>query len=191
MTTPRDVLDFWFGAPDAPHFGASRPEWFVKDDDFDTAIRARFGAAVDLALRGGLEDWPADFAGALALVILLDQFPRNIYRGSAKMFDGDVRARAVASQALELAAITSATPQQRMFLYLPFEHSEERRDQALSVHLFDSMPDSPDKENWIDYALKHKAIVDRFGRFPHRNDILGRSSTPEEIEFLKGPDSGF
>jgi len=111
MTTPRDVLDFWFGAPDAPHFGASRPEWFVKDDDFDTAIRARFGAAVDLALRGGLEDWPADFAGALALVILLDQFPRNIYRGSAKMFDGDVRARAVASQALELAAITSATPQ--------------------------------------------------------------------------------
>lgn len=191
ITSPRDVLDFWFGAPDGAEFGAPREAWFIKNDDFDAAIRRRFGDAVEAALNGGLEDWRGDFDGALALIILLDQFPRNIYRGTAKMYAGDLRARTVAATALELALDKPLLPVQRLFLYLPFEHSEEIQDQRFSVKLFEAMPEVPEKERWVEYAKKHEEIVARFGRFPHRNDILGRPGTAEEQEFLKGADSGF
>jgi uncharacterized protein (DUF924 family) len=191
MTTPRDVLNFWFGEPDDPYYGSSRPEWFVRNDDFDAAIRERFGDAVETALNGGFEKWRDDFAGALSLTILLDQFPRNIYRGTAKMFAGDLRSRTVVARALEYALDTPLSPCQRLFLYLPFEHSEEPQDQIFCIQLFEAMPNVPEKGQWLEYARKHKEIIDRFGRFPHRNEVLGRPSTPEEIEFLKQPGSGF
>jgi uncharacterized protein (DUF924 family) len=191
ITSPRDVLDFWFGGPEGADFGSPRPEWFSKSDDFDGAILERFGDAVETALNGGFEEWSRDFDGALARIILLDQFPRNIFRGSAKMYAGDLRARTVAGLALEFAIDTPPSAVQRLFLYLPFEHSEDLQDQEYSVSLFEAMPNVAEKERWLDYAIRHRDIVARFDRFPHRNKILGRPSTPEELEFLAQPDSGF
>jgi len=191
IISPRDVLDFWFGAPGDADFGASRAAWFSQSDAFDEAIKTRFGAAVDQALEGGFEDWRADFDGALALIILLDQFPRNIHRGTAKMYAGDIRARAVSASAMEIVPDAAVAPVQRLFLYLPFEHSEEMPDQEFSVQLFRAMPDVSDKARWLDYAIRHQEIIARFGRFPHRNEILARPSTPEEHEYLQEADSGF
>jgi len=192
ITSPGNVLDFWFGAPGSPEFGAPRPAWFRQSDDFDAEIKTRFGQAVEAALTDGLEDWRQDIDGRLALILLLDQFPRNIFRGTAKMFAGDPRARSVAAKAIAAGADKTLLPVQQTFLYLPFEHSEDAQDQAYSVQLFEAMPDDvAEKANWLDYAIRHKAIIDRFARFPHRNEVLGRLSTPQEVEFLQEPDSGF
>ncbi len=192
ITSPRNVLDFWFGAPGSSEFGAPRPAWFRQSDDFDAEIKTRFGQAVEAALADGLDDWCQDIDGTLALILLLDQFPRNIFRGTAKMFAGDSRARSVAAKAIAVGADKTLLPVQQTFLYLPFEHSEDAEDQAYCVQLFEALPDDvAEKANWLDYAIRHQAIINRFARFPHRNEVLGRPSTPQEVEFLKQPDSGF
>ncbi len=191
ITSPRDVLDFWFGAPGSSEFGAARPAWFRQSDDFDAEIKTRFGQAVEAALTDGFEDWRQDIDGTLALILLLDQYPRNIFRGTAKMFAGDPRARSVAAKAIADGADKTLLAVQQTFLFLPFEHSEDAEDQAYSVQLFEAMPEVAEKANWLAYARRHKAIIDRFARFPQRNEVLGRSSTPEEIDFLKQSDSGF
>lgn len=181
------ILTFWFGTPDLDAAVDFREAWFKRSDDFDSAIRDNFAGDVERAIRGDLDDLAQTPAGALALLILLDQFPRNLFRGTAKAFAGDVRARKIAEQALKHDFDRAMHAHHRIFLYLPFEHSEAMADQERSVALFASLDDP----RAYDYALRHKAVIDRFGRYPHRNAALGRASTPEEVEFLKTPGSSF
>jgi uncharacterized protein (DUF924 family) len=184
--TADDVLDFWFqGDPAAWR----EQRWFQRDDAFDAEIRARFALAVESARDGALDAWAATAAGALALVIVLDQFPRNIHRGSHLAFAGDAHARRIAGRALSWAG--GLAPVQRVFLYLPFEHSEDLADQDRSVALFETLRGEGAVESAIDYAHRHREVIARFGRFPHRNAALGRTSTAEEEAYLAQPGSGF
>jgi uncharacterized protein (DUF924 family) len=172
----RDVLAFWFGAdPKA---------WFEKNPAFDEEIRSRFLPLYESAARGELAAWRDEPASCLALVILLDQFPRNLFRGNARAFATDARAREAARVIVARGWDKSMTPEERTFAYLPFEHSEALEDQELSMRLFEGNPN-------FEWARKHWEIIRRFGRFPHRNAALGRASTPEEIAFLKEPGSNF
>lgn len=182
------VLAFWFG--DGPE-DVPRKVWFAKDDEFDRVCRERFAASHAAASAGELDHWQDTPAGALALIVLLDQLSRNIHRGTAAAFAQDARALAVARSAVERGFDRQLTPLRRMFVYLPFEHSEDRADQARSVALFESLRGNPWLDEAIDYAHRHQAVIDRFGRFPHRNAILGRESTAAELEYLATPGSGF
>ena len=184
--TPDDVLAFWF----ADGSGVWREVWFKRTDQFDTACRG-FRDALAAALRGALDGWAASPRGALALVILLDQFPRNIHRGSRLAFAGDPAARAIADAAITAGFERALTPVERVFLYLPFEHSEDLADQDRSVALFETLAGEPDMARTIDYAHRHRDVIRRFGRFPHRNAILGRTNTPAEDIYLAEPGAGF
>ncbi len=181
------ILTFWFGTPDPALPVDYRPAWFEKNEAFDAEIRRDFGAAVERAIAGELDGMADDAGGALALLLLLDQFPRNLFRGTARAFAGDARARRIAARALARGDEAQLSPRHRAFLYLPFEHSESLADQERSVALFATLDDPLS----YDYAVRHRDVIARFGRFPHRNAALGRSSTPEEIEFLKTPGSSF
>jgi uncharacterized protein (DUF924 family) len=188
----QQVLDFWFGAPGDERHLKPRAEWFRKDAAFDTAIRLRFGATIDAALSGSLDRWADDPPSAVALIVVLDQFTRNAFRDSARMFAGDSRALAVAKAFTASGADRDLPGVMRQFVYLPFEHSEDLADQHESMRLFEQLArDEPALGDLPEWARKHLDIVARFGRFPHRNAILGRASTPEEVEFLKRPGSGF
>ncbi|HMO47309.1 MAG TPA: DUF924 family protein [Rubrivivax sp.] len=187
-----EVLDFWFGRPGEPFHLHSRPEWFRKDPAFDAAILARFGALIEAALRGELQGWAAQPLPALAQVIVLDQFTRNTRRGTAGMFAGDARALAAARALVQSGDHRRLPGVMRQFVYLPFEHAEALADQHESMRLFAQLAtDEPALAGLVEWAHKHLVIIERFGRFPHRNAALGRASTPEEIEFLKQPDSSF
>lgn len=169
--SPNDILSFWRAA--------GPKSWFAKDDGFDAACR-RFAPAVEAAARGELAAWMRTLEGALALVLLLDQFPRNLYRGGARAFAADPLARQAAAAAIA-AGYDQATPlPERIFFYLPFEHSEDAADQARSMALFEATGD----EDFIRYARLHRDIIERFGRFPHRNAALGREDTPQETLYL-------
>lgn len=185
MTEPSDILDFWFAGDPA----ARRPVWFRKDEAFDAGC-ARFVGAHDSAKRGELDRWAETPDGALALLILLDQLSRNLHRGSPEAFAADPKARAIAAAAIAKGFDRALTPVQRMFVYLPFEHSEDRADQDRSVALFESIRDALGGET-ADYAVRHRDVIQRFGRFPHRNAVLGRASTPEEEAYLAEPGAGF
>ena len=186
------VLDFWFGRPGDAHHLQPRDEWFRKDEAFDAAIGARFGTLIGEALRGGLAHWAAQPLGALATIIVLDQFTRNSARGTAGMFAGDARALAAAQALVAGGADRALAGVQRQFVYLPFEHAEDLTMQRESMRLFAQLGrDEPALAGLLEWARKHEEIIERFGRFPHRNAALGRASTPEEIEFLKQPGSGF
>ena len=190
----RAVLDFWFLPPDQPGHGRFRPEWFRKDAAFDDAIRSCFAGLVEEALGGGLRDWESEAEGALARILLLDQFTRTLFRGSARAFAGDAQALTLAQQLVSGGRDKNLPPLKRMFVFLPFEHSEALLDQERSVALFAALRrEAQDKalDAAYVYAERHRDIVERFGRFPHRNDILERVSTPEEIAFLKEPGSSF
>lgn len=173
----QEIVDFWREA--GPKL------WFKHDLAFDEAIRVRFEAVHHAAARGELNDWAVTATGALGLLLLLDQFPRNMYRGSAHSYATDPLARSVARGAVEAGLDQEVEPELRPFFYLPFEHSEDLADQAHAVQLCERLGD-PDTLKW---AKLHREIILRFGRFPHRNPMLGRESTPEEIQFLK--DGGF
>ena len=186
------VLDFWFGAPDTTGFGTDRPEWWRKDPAFDAEIRERFGASIERALRGELDAWASRAESALAQILLLDQLTRNAFRDTPRAFAGDARALDAARAMVGTQQDLALPPSQRRFVYLPFEHAEGSAMQAESVRLFARLAESePAQAEALDYARRHQAIVDRFGRFPHRNAILGRRSTAEEIDFLKQPGSSF
>lgn len=185
----RAILEFWFGAGDAP-----RAEWFRKDADFDARIRARFGAQVERALGGALLEWDAAPAGALARILLLDQFTRNIFRDTPRAFAGDAQALHVAESLVAAGRDKNLSPFQRWFAYLPFEHSESLLNQERSVALFAGLRREMQHEAFdsaYDYAVRHREVIERFGRFPHRNAILGRESTVDEIGFLRQPGSSF
>lgn len=187
----KEVLAFWFGAPDAPDHGQARAAWFKKDPAFDDGIRASFGALHDRAVAGELEAWAEDTRGCLALIILLDQFSRNLYRDDPRAFATDNRARALARHAIERGYDRAVLSEMRTFFYLPFEHSEALEDQNLSIRLFKGNDGVADHASKRDYARRHYDVIARFGRFPHRNALLRRASTPEELEFLKHTPSGF
>jgi len=184
-----EVIHFWFGSPPGEQ---ARPEWFRKDPAFDERIRTLFGAQVERALAGDLRAWDATPTGALARIVLLDQFTRNLFRGTAKAFAGDALALAAAQAMVARGDDRWLCGVMRSFVYLPFEHSEELAMQAESLRLYARLaadhPERADNEIW---AKKHEVIVARFGRFPHRNEALGRVSTAEEVAFLKEPGSSF
>ena len=181
------VLEFWFG--EAP--GVARAEWFRKDPAFDAEIRRRFGELHARAARRGMEAWRASPEPNLALVIVLDQFSRNLYRDDARAFAQDAYALECAVDAIGRKDDLGLLPVQRQFLYLPFEHSESLDDQEKGLELMRSLEAFEATRGVAEWAARHRDIVARFGRFPHRNAALGRASTPEEIEFLKQPGSGF
>ncbi len=186
------VLDFWFGAPGSADYGSARKAWFAKDEAFDQEIRDHFGASIEQALRGEHEGWVTGAHTALAQILLLDQFTRNAFRGTVRAFAGDARALAAASRMVGSRQDEALPPLLREFVYMPFEHAESLATQDEAVRLFTRLvAGTGDPEDLLGYALRHRAIIERFGRFPHRNHILGRQSTAEEILFLKQPGSGF
>ena len=173
---PDAVLEFWFQR--------DRKDWFTKDAAFDTEIRTRFLPLYELAAGGGLAAWMEEPRSCLALVIVLDQFPRNMFRGSARAFAADAIALEAARAIVARGWDRALSPDERTFAYLPFEHSENLQDQERSLRLFEG------NENF-EWARKHHEVIRRFGRFPHRNAALGRASTTEEIAFLAQPGSSF
>lgn len=189
----QEVLDFWFGAPGSAAYGEERDAWFRKDDAFDSEIRARFGDVIAQAVAGGLRDWDDEGPqGVLARIIVLDQFTRNARRGTPGAFEGDALALSAARKLVETGAYRDLAPVQRSFAFMPFEHAEEPRAQEQAVELFTELAHETGKyANSLDYAHRHRGVIARFGRFPHRNAILGRASTPEEAEYLRQPGSGF
>ena len=191
MSTPGEILDFWFGREGEEGHGAFREAWFTKDPEFDREVRDRFEGAYEEAAAGNLEHWKDEARSCLALIILLDQFPRNMFRGDPKTYATDDKAREAARHAVEQAYDRELLPYGRLFLYLPFEHSEDLEDQRFSVELFRGLAAEMGSEDLLGYAVRHLEIVEQFGRFPHRNEILGRATTPEEAEFLREPDSSF
>lgn len=187
-----DVLSFWFGPPEAGDHNAPRAAWFRKDPAFDALIAQRFGATIEVALAGGLPAWSAQPQGALALILLLDQFTRNAFRGQARAFAGDALALALAQHVVTAGWDRALPGVQRQFVYLPFEHAEDRAMQTESLRLFAALGEAhPALGELLDWARRHADIIERFGRFPHRNEVLGRVSTAEELEFLRQPGSGF
>lgn len=172
LTNPRAVLDFWREA--------GPEKWFAKDDAFDEACRTRFLPTYEAAARGDLNEWELTPEGSLAIVLLLDQFPRNMFRGTKDVYKTDPAALLAAERAIERGYDEKVDPEFRRFFYLPFMHSESLRHQQRSVALNETLGE--DSAKW---ARHHHEIVARFGRFPHRNAILGRETTPEEEDFLK------
>jgi uncharacterized protein (DUF924 family) len=167
-----DVLAFWRAA--------GEKKWFAKDDAFDAEIRTRFLPTYEAAARGELADWEATPEGALALAIVLDQFPRNMFRGDARAFAADATARAVADRAIQRGFDAKVPVDERLFFYLPFEHSESMVDQERSCALVKTLGNA----DLLHWAELHADIIRRFGRFPHRNAVLGRATTPDEKAYL-------
>ncbi len=196
---PREVLEFWFGRADdeAQVLRTHAPLWFRKSAELDAEITMRFGAVVAAASQGGLNEWSDTAQGVLARIILVDQFRRNIHRNSAAAFEADARARAWTLDGIERGLDRQLRPVERTFFYLPLEHAEDRTLQARCVQLFEALRDSVPEplreafEGYLAYARAHRDIIERFGRFPHRNALLARPSSPEEIAFLAEPGSSF
>jgi uncharacterized protein (DUF924 family) len=179
MTRAQDVLDFWFDP-------ATEAGWWRRSDAFDARIAERFGALHEAATRCELWPWRTNADGRLAEIIVLDQFSRNLHRDSARAFAADPLALALAQEAVAAGLHTGLDARRRVFMLMPYMHSEARTIHEEALRLFADCPAGN-----LDYERRHKAIVDRFGRYPHRNAVLGRASTPEEIEFLKTPGSSF
>lgn len=187
---PRSVLDFWFGASGSPASGQVRALWFTKSEATDADIRERFGVTIDAALRGDLDQWASSPEGTLALILLLDQFTRNVFRDTPRAFAGDAAALGHARDLVYSGADRRLGTLQRWFIYMPFEHSEDLVDQYESLRLFADLAHDGESAP-LEWARKHFEVIRRFGRFPHRNAILGRASTPEETDFLSRPGSRF
>jgi uncharacterized protein (DUF924 family) len=200
----RAVLDCWFGEPDSPEFGAQRKLWFSRDKAFDAMLRERFGALIEAANRVGSapenaatpdptpDRWQATPLGSLALIIVLDQFSRNCYRHTPRAFAADHKALQVAQRLIASGGdrlLPSA--HHRAFAYLPFEHDETLASQRQSLRLFKQLEAEPGGKSYYRFAERHAAIIERFGRFPHRNAVLGRASTADEIAFLSKRGSSF
>ncbi|MEO7493526.1 MAG: DUF924 family protein [Massilia sp.] len=189
----REILDFWFLPAGAEGYGQPRNVWFTKDAAFDAMIGERFGATITLALGGGLREWDeAGPRGVLARILVLDQFTRNAFRERPESFAGDPLALAAATALVDSGAHLQLSPLERWFAYMPFEHTEDAAMQERSVALFTELAQQYEGfAGTLDYAHRHRGVIARFGRFPHRNAILGRASTPEELAYLSQPGSGF
>lgn len=192
MSRAAEILDFWFGplGPDGFPREDRTTLWFRGGREVDEAIRARFAVDVERAARGERDAWGGTARGRLALILLLDQFPRNLFRGTPQAFAHDARAVAHALAGLAAGQDRELAPVERAFFYLPFEHAEDRALQRRSVEAYENLvrafpAQAARLRGFLDYAVRHREIVERFGRFPHRNAILGRASTPEELAFLE------
>lgn len=195
------ILDLWFGKTEPGNVPPEKIQkmWWTPDRSLDSFLRQKYETDLKKAAAGELEHWKETSRGTLALIILLDQFPRNIYRGTPEAFSFDGMALSVAEEGIKKGYDRKLHPVMRIFFYLPYMHSEDPEYQERCVELFKMLESEfNDNEgirsvisNSLDFAVRHKEVIDRFGRFPHRNEILGRKSTPEEIEFLKQPGSSF
>ncbi|WP_421353946.1 DUF924 family protein [Aeromonas veronii] len=194
------LLALWFGdeADDVLRATRQAPLWWGKSSETDALLASRFGELAEAAAKGSLAHWADTPSGRLALILLLDQLPRNIHRGTPAAFAQDPLARDLCLKGLSIGADKSLSPLERVYFYLPLEHAESREQQARSVALFEALaaeqagtPAQATFAGFADFARRHQVIIERFGRFPHRNDILGRTSTPEEAAFLQQPGSGF
>ena len=189
---PAEVIEFWFGPPELTDTEAVTSRWFRKDPAFDHEVAQRFGPLLQRALGGELQDWAWQPGPALARILLLDQFTRNAFRDTPRAFAGDALALAAARQMVAQAQDQSLPLLRRVFVYLPFEHAEDLAAQEEALRLFGRLEqEAPALAGYADYARRHHAVIRRFGRFPHRNAVLGRVSTAQEIEFLKEPGSAF
>ena len=184
------ILDFWFGRRGSADYGRERREWFRKVPAFDAEIRSRFGAAVETALAGGYADW-TEPRPLLARVLLLDQFTRNAFRDTPRAFAGDPLALAIVTGAVARGDDRELIPVERWFIYLPYTHAEDLGAQERAVELYARLRDETGLGDPLVWAERHAAVIRLFGRFPHRNAILGRESTPEEAAFLSAPGSRF
>ncbi|BCZ78422.1 hypothetical protein PTKU64_20970 [Paraburkholderia terrae] len=190
--TARDVLDWWFGAPGSDEYGKDQKRWFKRSDAFDAMLRERFGASIEAALAHELNAWLATPLGSLALVIVLDQFTRNCHRRTARMYDGDAQAMSITRRMIEEGSdVLLPTVYHRAFAYIPFEHDETVEGQREGVRLYTLLEAQGLDASYARSAVRHAQIVERFGRFPHRNALLGRPSSDEEIAFLREPGSSF
>lgn len=185
----RQVLDFWFGTGD--DYGRRHKRWFAKEPGFDATLRQRFAPLLAALVAGAHRDWLDEPRGCLARILVLDQFPRQIHRGTPQAFATDSLALQAARHALGQHYDTAMLAVERLFAYLPFEHSESLADQELACELMQPLAQYPETEDVFRYALAHRDVIARFGRFPHRNAVLGRTSTPEELQFLREPGSAF
>ncbi len=185
------ILGFWFQSPESPNYGQPQEFWFIKNPKIDEEIRTQFLADYEQAAKGKLENWQHSPLSCLALILLLDQFSRNLFRGTPQAFATDSQALKVAQFAVASGYDRELLPVQRWFIYLPFEHAEDLQIQYQSVALFEQLRTHEASADAIDYAIRHCQVIEQFGRFPHRNAILGRESTSEEVEFLKQPGSSF
>jgi uncharacterized protein (DUF924 family) len=187
------LLDFWFGPPEDPGRLAQRKIWFGGPPEFDAALRDAFLADYEVAAAGAASAWEETAEGALALVLLLDQVPRNIFRDTPRAYAADTLARAVADRALDRGFDQAVPPVWRLFFYMPFHHSENLTDQRRSVALFASLPRNPDRRGGSlrRYGRPYVEVIERFGRFPHRNRVLSRESTPAELEWLRSEGQSF
>lgn len=190
MSTIYAVHSFWFGEPDSPEFGQSRSSWYQKNPEFDAEIKERFWILMENAEAGQLKGWKSSPRGALALVLLFDQFSRNMFRDTPRAFATDPLALHIAKSAIHWGFDRCMLPVERQFLYMPLMHSETLEDQERSIKQFKKLQDDG-LDGIYEYALKHAEIIIRFGRFPHRNALLRRKSTPEEEAFLLTPGSRF
>ncbi len=187
MSDIQDILDFWFLPKSHKDYGSPRDEWFQKNDKFDAEIKNRFLSLYQQAKEGKLLQWTETKEGTMALILIFDQFSRNMFRDTPDAFATDGKARDLARHMLAAGHYNNLMDQEKAFAALPFEHSEKLADQKKSVELFKEIG----SENYLDYAIKHYDIIKKFGRFPHRNKILRRKSTKEELEFLSQPGSSF
>ena len=185
-----EILEFWFGRPDTADYGSAREAWFRKDAASDAAIGERFGTAIETALSGGFADWTAPRA-TLARILLLDQFTRNSFRDTPRAFAGDALALALAEKAIARGDDGNLIPVERWFMYMPYVHAESLSAQERAVSLFRRLRDETGLAEPLGWAERHAEVIRLFGRFPHRNAILGRVSTPEEVAFLAAPGSRF
>ena len=186
------VLDFWFGPPGSEAFATQRKIWFAKDAAFDRLVAKRFGGTIEQALRGELDRWADASASALARILLLDQFTRNAFRDQARAYAGDAQALAAASAMVGSRLDEDLPPFMRAFVYMPYEHAEGLAMQDEAIRLFSRLAvAAPALAPMLEYAHKHRRVIECFGRFPHRNAILGRASTAEETAYLAQPGSRF
>lgn len=185
------IREFWLGPEEGRSHERQVGLWFEKSEATDTAIRERFGELTARAANGELDHWARRDDGLVALLILLDQFPRNLYRGSPQAFAADARALALAKETVRSRRDLELPPLERIFVYLPYEHSEDIEDQERCIALFAALEDELPGAELVKWAQAHYDIIRRFGRFPHRNAALGRETTPEEAEFLTQPGSSF
>lgn len=191
MSQVNEILDFWFGHKEDPHYGQRRKAWFIKDPNFDQEIASRFKSDYEKAASGEYNHWQEKAESCLALIILLDQFPRNLFRGDKCTYATDQQALCFTRHALECGHDRKLIPVQRWFIYFPLGHSESLSDQLQVVKLAQNLGEDPDSLFITSAAKKHLNVIQKFGRFPHRNKILGRKSTPAEEEFLMTPGSSF
>ena len=188
----QEVLDYWFGAPGGPEHGQRREIWFKEGRSIDAEIRERFGSLHEEAASGALDHWREDARACFALILVLDQFSRHMFRDTARSYAADARALAISKHALDAGYDRDRPFVELNFFYLPFSHAEDLAAQRRSVELRRALPEHEEKERSVTRAVQHLEVIEQFGRFPHRNEIIGRDSTPEETKFIAdNPDAWF